>query len=840
MKKSFDLFKGNAKTKISIFVLLTMIANMVFVFSFNTQTAVAATNLIKSGSFEDDIQGFWADWKDPSSGRTYEMYRAYDAPIGNGSYSLAIDAHGAADVPFSALMSSKTDSNHFQIDMAKKYYLVFYAKASQNLDIITYLQRTDNYNAITSFQARSITTTWQKYVIDLSPTATTDAVLAIVHGDMPDGASFYLDGVQVLESNLVLATSEIKTYVGESNKYLKINNIGTFVEDDIEIELPYYDNLTSQVTTKTIHPKNMNSAGVYFDAPVQSFSGVGRVFVKGSYVGTFNYNVLTKITEFHPALVRINEDVIVSGNGFSPIDGTTFLIVDYIGGDNKAQKLWIKPDNIDSGLSQMSFKLPAGVVPGTMQIQTSFMGADGTEKVNKSNAIAYKLKPVIYATDWSVRGYEQVGDKLKIYGVGLGRTPYVNFYNSEGVKIDSIKAKVIEVGDVELIEVVTTKKMSDFNLTVTASGIESDSSDSLTYVAKARLDYIKTKYSRTIYSNNEKIQAAKIGDEITLGGLGFTPNTGTVTSVEFQGYGTRILAPVITDSIDKYGKTLKVIVPEGAQNGYISAMVNGVASNYRPIEIIPTVVSVSPDPVVPGQDIQITANGVGDNLNLAKVNFKLTNNEIITVEPHAINVGLTNTVVYVKAPLAMSNSYTSINLQYDRWTDDGQSVLNVRPHISSASINLDNKILSIKGYGFSINPSENNITYMYADEGHTVISPKIKMLGVYPTEEGQEIRVQIQDEYYYGNVTVQVGEYLSNEMQFGPAKISKISRRVEYVAANNAVMGVLYISGYNFGSGGGVQVGEHWAEVHYRTDFFIIAVIDQQYLNDDPVIVSRD
>lgn len=835
-----DVLMRNKKAKISIFVLITILANLIFVFNFRVQTVVAATNLIKSGSFEDNIDNYWADWTDPASVRTHEMYRAYDAPIGSGSYSLAIDAHGAPDQAFSAILSSKTNTNAFQIDMTKNYYLVFYAKANQNLDIIAYLQRTDTYNQITNFHARSVGTTWQKYVINLSPTATTEAVLAFVHGDMPDGASLYLDGVQVIESDLQLLTKEIKTYNGDNNKFLKINNIGTFIENDIEIELPYYNNLTSEAATIRIHPKSMNATGVYFDPPLQTFGGIGRLYVQSAYIGDFDYNVQTKISNFHPVLVRINEDVVVSGSGFSPLNGSTFLKVDYIGNDNNKQKLWIAPDSVDSGLSQMSFKLPAGVVPGEMQVQTSFIGVDGTEKINKSNSLAYKLKPIVYATEWSMRGYEHVGDKLKIEGVGLGRSPIVNFYDNEGNKIDSIKAAVLNTGEVEIIEVATTKKMNDFSITVTAGGVESDSSASLSYTAKAKLDYIKSKNSRTIYSTNEKIQAAKVGEVITLGGLGFLSNTGNVTNVVFQGYGSRIAVPVPVENIDSAGKTLKVAVPSGAQNGYINVVVNGQDSNYRAIEIIPTIVSISPNPVVPGQDIQIAATGVSDNLYLAKVNFKLTNNEIVEVVPYAINVRLTDTIVYAKAPMAISSSYSSINLQYDRWIDTEKSVLNVRPHIISASINLDNKILSIKGYGFSINPKENIITYMYADEGHTVINPKIKMLGVYPTEEGQEIRVQILDDYYYGNVIVQVGGYTSNEMEFGPAKIHKIARRVEYVAANNAVMGVLYISGYNFGSGGGVQVGAHWAEVHYRTEFFIIAVIDQQYLYDNPVIVARD
>jgi hypothetical protein len=166
--------------------------------------------------------------------------------------------------------------------------------------------------------------------------------------------------------------------------------------------------------------------------------------------------------------------------------------------------------------------------------------------------------------------------------------------------------------------------------------------------------------------------------------------------------------------------------------------------------------------------------------------------------------------------------------------------LNVRPHIIRAGINLDNKILSIVGYGFSISPKENIITYTYSDEGQTVIDPKVRVLGVYPVEEGQEIRVQILDDYYFGHVSVQVGEYTSNEANFGPITISRIVRRVEFIEGAGADMGVLYISGYNFGDGGGVNVGGNWAEVHYRSDYFIIAVVPEENLWDGPVLVARE
>ncbi len=233
------------------------------------------------------------------------------------------------------------------------------------------------------------------------------------------------------------------------------------------------------------------------------------------------------------------------------------------------------------------------------------------------------------------------------------------------------------------------------------------------------------------------------------------------------------------------------------------------------------------------------ASGVGQNVALAKVHFKLSKTETEIVIPNSLTASGANTIIRVMAPKAMSSKYTSVNVQYDKWVDNASSVINVKPHVSNASIDMDRKILVIKGYGFSIVPRENVITYKYADENKTEITPRVKYLGVYPTEEGQEIRIKILDNYHYGFVSVRVGEQQSNEANFGPTSIRKIARRLQYVESEDREMGVLYISGYNFGQGD-VLVGETVASVHYRTDFFIIAVVEPGDLYNDPVVVTKE
>ncbi len=82
---------------------------------------------------------------------------------------------------------------------------------------------------------------------------------------------------------------------------------------------------------------------------------------------------------------------------------------------------------------------------------------------------------------------------------------------------------------------------------------------------------------------------------------------------------------------------------------------------------------------------------------------------------------------------------------------------------------------------------------MYID--HTEVNPKVKMLGITNTSEGQEIKIQILDTYHYGFIKVTVNEDVSNEVSVGPAMISRIERRVQFVNSVQKVMGVLYISG---------------------------------------------
>jgi hypothetical protein len=824
----------------AISIMLMVLASMlnISVFNMPVNQAQAATNLISGASFEDNMTSNWNLWKNVASTREYEFFRSYDTPFGNGTYSGAIEAKGnGEDRWFAGLSNTKK----FNVESAAKYYVSFEAKASSNQTISLFLQNASTYDAITNVADEMITTEWKKYIVPLTPNASTLATFTFSFGDIRAGNIINIDSVQVFKSSLNLTTSQIAGFIGESNKTINITNIGNFNAEDIEVELPYYNNQTLQQTTKRFHPENVVANSISIKMYEQTFAGVAKVYVDNEKIGEFTYQVNPKANDIYPSMVRADEDLTITGSGFHPglNSDNTYMILKVVDINGKISDTWVKPHIIDTKLSQVTAKVPFGVVKGTVFVHTSFLDKDFNTVKVKSNALNYSVKPMVSKLEWSKRGFEQVGDNIKITGKGISDNPYVNFYDNAGKRVETIKAKVIEIYNKEVIEVATTKKVNYLNITVTAGGIESDNSAPLSYLAKPILTSVNTKYSRQIISSTEKVPAAKVGDTITLSGAGFLYDTST-TTVEFQGMNTRVYANVDPAKISKDGKSLTVTVPAGALNGFMNVIVNRERSNALPIEIIPVITKIAPNPIVPGESMWINANGIGSQIGLVKVFVTLSKGEVIEIQPTSLENYATESVIHLKAPLALSSEYSAINVQYDRWKDDGSAILNTRPQITSASINTDTNILSIKGYGFSLYSKENVITYKYADQNRTVITPNVKVLGVYPTEEGQEIRIKIIDNYHYGYVSVTVGTFASNEANFGPASISKISRRVEYVASENAVRGVLYINGYNFGTSGGVMVGSHWATVHYRTEYLIIAVIDQQYVNDNPVIVTRN
>lgn len=827
--------------KISV-VSFLLLGVSVFLGNSAINNVKAVNNLLSGSSFEDNLEEKWVNWKAPNNSRSYDFHRSYEvSSIGNGSYSAAITASGSPQDEIAGIISNNKN-NSFQVEGGKDYYLRFYAKASQEMDIFSLLEDANSdYEAITEWNFSSITTEWQKYLVEISPTSTTEsAVLMMGYNNMPEGATLYLDGVTLFEKNIQVKTNKVEGKIGQES-HVDLTNLDFFGLKDVRVELPYYDNEKGEIGTVKVKPNNVKNSRIFFDLKEGTFSGTGRVYVAGEMVGEFQYDISPQIEEISPVLVRGSRDMVIHGNGFIPRQSNTFVVLQVRNSNGEKKKKWLDYSHIDSDLSNIKVEVPANVAKGHLYVVTSFTNIKGETVERRSNNISYEVKPEIERVEWSKKGYEQVGDKIKIYGKGIADYPHVHFYDGEDEHVGKKRAKAVSVGEEEVvIEVETPRHINELSVTVEAGGSMSKKEDALTYVAKPELKKIHTEKRRQLNTGNSKIPASKTGEEIIFLGQGFNPAGSSTVKVEFQGLNGRIATTVPNKNIKNHGSEIRVSVPDKAQNGYVTVMVNGKKSNYRPLEIIPSVVDVSPDNIEAGKEMVIKATGVGNNPKLAKVFFSLNERKEAVKTPTSIERSGEYALIHVEAPNNLPNSRSQIELQYDRWRSDKKFDLHVSPHIDRASINLDNNILTIKGYGFSLDPRENKITYKYADEDKTEVDPETKKLGVYPTEEGQEIRIKVLDDYHYGHISVQVGKEASNEVNFGPVKIKRLSRKVEFLESYGTTKGILYISGYNFGNEGGVKVGDHWADVHYRSKFFIIAAIDEQYLYDNPVIISKN
>lgn len=815
-------------------VMITLVFNWGMITSPEESTVLAADNMIEGGDFEGNISRNWVLWTGASASRNYDIYRSYGAgnvPFGQGSYSATISTDGSADNRWDAGL---TTQRSFTVENGAEYYLVLYTKSvSSDFNISAYLD--NGSTAISNIMNVSVSTEWEKHTILLSPTTSGSANLSFAFGNIPVSDSLMIDGVGLYRADFELKTDGTRGMIGDEAK-LKISDIEMFGAEDIEIELPYFDPLTGTPSVTRINPHNISRGYVYFDYPTGTYAGVGRVLVSGSEIGSFNYDVVLKISDVYPAMPRADEDVTIVGTGFHPsVDTNVYVIMKAIGADGRAYEYWAQPDYIDSSLTQITIATPNGIMSSKLYVLSSYLDINNEAQTNRSNYLNYQVKPVIYSVDWSERGYDQVGDDLTITGKGISSNPKVMFYDLDNNLIDSKKGKLVNITDVEYVEVQSTTKTNQYQISIVCNHVESDNSMIGTYSANPRMEQMRTGEYRRLPSG-EKINAAKVGDIITIKGVSLYSEN---TYISFTGpENTRISVDVPVENIAENGTSLTVVVPQGSMSGQVSVLVNGQESNSLPLELIPVIIDYTPEQIGGGTGLEITAAGLGTDSNLISVIFSTDGNEeIITPESVWYEGGLTH--VYLVTPINVSNS-TVISLSYDNWSSDNSAVATAAPYVSSAGFNMDTGVLTIKGYGFSNTMSENDITYMYADEDKTIIDPQRKMLGVYTTPEGQEIRIQILDDYHYGYVTITVNGQTSNEAQFGPVSVSRIARRVEYVQSESRVMGVLYISGTNMGESGGVRVGDVWADIHYRTNFFIIAVVEESQINNNPVIVARD
>jgi len=803
-------------------------------------TKAAAVNLITDGSFNQDINKNWFLWKGQNSNREYSLARGYQTPFGFGPYSMAITAKGASSNTIHDAGIVSIENNRFMVTAGKNYVFSFYVKATASTTISIKLESTENYLPLTDSREVNVSTIWSRQQVPLTPSQSGQASLSILVGNIPDGATLLFDGFNLFENNASVVTTRVSGHIGDLNRAIRLENGNLFTLDEVKIDLPYVNELTGEVGTKQFSAKHLSNSTVYFDMPKQTFSGIGRVYVGPNVIGTFDYQVLLKITAFSPNPVMVDEDLVIYGTGFMPNKDQNFVLVNVINSQGNVIEKWVKPHIIDDKLTQMVIKLPVGVTVGRIGVRSYYNDLSGTGIEMNSNQLTYGIKPVIYELNWSNPGYEQIGDKITILGKGIIYRPTVNFYDEDGKFVSSARATIKEINETEgyeAIEVTTPIQLNKLKATVKIGIYESEKADALTYTARPILSSIRSSLSRKMAVSNANIAAAKPGETIRLTGKGF--KNASEIYVEFPVLNGEMTRSYISkEKVDLHGNWLDVVVPKEAQNGQINVEINGQKSNQVPLEIIPHIISVTPITPSPGEEMTFWANGVGLNKDLTTVIFQLNNKEKVEVKPLSLEEsGYGDVIVKVVAPKAISSDSSAIKLKYGNWLNDQNYSLQTDPQIHRASISADTKILTINGHGFSNNPADNKITYKFADG--TVVTPKVRLLGVFATTEGQEIRVQILDGYYYGFVSVTVGGKISNEVNIGPAVITRVERRVQFVQSENRVMGVLYISGRNFGPNGDVKVGDVWANTHYRTNTFIIAVVEPTDVNKNPVIVTK-
>lgn len=806
--------------------------------SVNTAKA-AAVNLIYDGNFNQDISKSWFLWQSDDSSRNYVLARAYDTPYGYGPYSLSIKASGSNpslnDAGISSIGLSK-----FTVEADKDYNLSFYAKSSSEANIALYLESNSSFTPITAEKTVAVGTTWTKYQVSFKPATSSEAALTIRVGSLADDTTLYLDNLNLFVNDAQLTTTLVSGYIGDQKKALNINNGNLYALDDLSIELPYVNEQTGEIGSQRFTPSSRYKNSIYFNLPEHSFSGIGKLYAGETLLGQFNYQVLLRLTEISPNPALVDEDLAIYGSGFSPDKDQNFVILKTIDTNGKIIEKWIKPHIINNSLTQMVIKLPIGVINGKLEVRNYYNNLEGVGVELKSNSANYAIKPVIYNLGWSQPGYEQIGDKITITGKGIAYRPALKFYDDNDNLISSVNAKVLSVNELtneETIEAPTPIQLNKLKVTVKVGNYESDKADALNYTARPILKSIQSGKSRKDVDYNIQISAAKPGTTIKLFGQGFK-NTGE-TYVEFNGLHDSIIRVYVpVDKIDTRGAWLELEVPRGAQNGQIRVEINGQKSNSIPFEIIPNVISTVPLSPFPGEEMEFWTTGVSLDEDMVTVYFQLTNKETVAVKPISLTESdYGDVIVKVLTPKAIAHDSSSIKLQSGYWTNDERYNLEANPHIDRASMDRNTKIITISGHGFSNTLASNKINYKYADG--TTVNPATKMVGIKNTSEGQEITVQILDDYYYGYISLTVDGKTSNETNLGPAVITKIERRVQFVAAEERVMAVFYISGRNFGANGDVKIGDIWASTHYRTNTFIIAVAEQEAISYNPVIVTK-
>src|SRR5947208_3101711 len=265
--------------------------------------------------------------------------------------------------------------------------------------------------------------------------------------------------------------------------------------------------------------------------------------------------------------------------------------------------------------------------------------------------------------------------------------------------------------------------------------------------------------------------AARVGNSMTITGTNFGATQGTST-VTFN------LTPATPTNWS--ATSITVPVPVGATSGNAYMLVNGVASNFVPFTVTPTITNVSPP-----------FGAVGDSIAIPGTNFG--------------NLVPGDTVTFNGTPATIQS-----------WIDTGAAVLvpsgaTTGPLVVTAggfasnSFNFTVTPVTITALNPTSGPVGTSVTITGSNFGPTQASSAVAFPGTgatTPTSWSQTtIIVRVPAGAVSGNVTVMVGGVTSNAVPF-----TVTSPNVSGLSPNNGPVGSsVTISGANFGASQGAS-----------------------------------
>ncbi|MFC2131085.1 SUMF1/EgtB/PvdO family nonheme iron enzyme [Bacteroidota bacterium] len=236
-----------------------------------------------------------------------------------------------------------------------------------------------------------------------------------------------------------------------------------------------------------------------------------------------------------------------------------------------------------------------------------------------------------------------------------------------------------------------------------------------------------------------EFSSAIIGEEVTISGSNFGDTQGE-SSVTFTG-------AIATDYTSWEDSEINVIVPMGAQTGYVSVIVNNIISNGKYFKVIPQISEINPTSGEVGDIITISGTGFGPEQATSRVYFgDIQADEFLDWNETEIKVKVpaeaTSGKVYIRIKSLSSNEvdFTVIEIP---------TITAINP--TSFTVGSD---VTIEGSGFGFTQNGSTVAF------NTIQATSIKYWN------NSEIRCTVPIGATSGNLSVTVNSVKSNEMPY--------------------------------------------------------------------------